>query len=45
MKCPLFDWCPCKTAVCRVCLPDESCYWYRYFKKLIEENEKKNNEQ
>ena len=36
MKCPLFDWCPCKTAMCRVCEPDETCYWYRYFKKLIE---------
>ena len=37
MSCPLFEFCNCKTAVCRVLLPDESCYWYRYFEKLIEE--------
>ena len=35
-KCPLFEFCNCKTAACRVQLPDESCYWYRYFKNLIE---------
>ena len=40
-KCPLFSFCNCKTAMCRAVLPDESCYWYRYFKKLIEENERK----
>jgi hypothetical protein len=34
-KCPLFEFCNCKTAACRVQLPDESCYWYRYFKNLI----------
>ena len=39
-KCPLFDFCNCKTAMCRVVLPDESCYWYRYFKGLIEKNKK-----
>lgn len=39
-KCPLFDFCNCKTAVCRTMLPDETCYWYRYFKGLIEKNEK-----
>ena len=38
-KCSLFGFCNCKTAACRVMLPDESCYWYRYFKKIIEENE------
>ena len=38
-KCPLFDFCNCKTAMCRAVLPDESCYWYRYFKQLIEERE------
>ena len=38
-QCPLFNFCNCKTAMCRVALPDETCYWYRYFKKLIEENE------
>ena len=40
-KCPMFDTCNCKTAMCRAVLPDESCYWYRYFKKLIEERERK----
>ena len=39
--CPLFEFCNCKTAACRVQLPDETCYWYRYFKNLIEENERK----
>ena len=38
-QCPLFDFCNAKTAMCRVRLPDESCYWYRWFKKLIKENE------
>lgn len=41
-KCELFNICNCKTAMCRVCPPDESCYYYRYFKKLIKENKKKN---
>ena len=40
-KCPMFETRTYKTAMCRVYLPDESCYWYRYFKKLIEENERK----
>ena len=40
-KCELFNFCNCKTAMCRVSGPDESCYWYRYFKKLIEESERK----
>ena len=40
-KCSMFDTCTCKTAMCRVYLPDETCYWYRYFKKLIEKNERK----
>lgn len=40
-KCELFNICDCKTAMCRVCSPDESCYYYRYFKKLIKENKKK----
>ena len=38
-QCPLFSFCNCKTAMCRVILPDESCYWYRYFKQLIKENQ------
>jgi len=40
--CELFNICNCKTAICRVALPDEGCYYYRYFKKLIEENENEN---
>ena len=39
--CPLFEFCNCKTAMCRVAEPDESCYWYRYFKKLSEEKKRK----
>lgn len=39
-SCPLFDFCNYKTAVCKTMLPDESCYWYRYFKDLIEKNNK-----
>lgn len=39
MKCPLFSFCNCKTAMCQVVLPDESCYWYRYFKQLIKEKQ------
>lgn len=35
-ECPMFDTCVCKTAMCRAVLPDDSCYWYRYFKNLIE---------
>ena len=40
-KCELFKICNCKTAMCKACEPDGSCYWYRYFKKLIEENKRK----
>lgn len=40
--CELFNICNCKTAMCRAALPDESCYYYRYFKKIFEqENLKK----
>lgn len=38
-ECPLFSICNNKTAVCAVRLPDESCWYYRYFKKLIKEDE------
>lgn len=38
--CVLFPICNCKTAMCRAVPPDESCYYYRYFKGLIEENKK-----
>ena len=37
--CPLFEFCNCRTATCKVVLPDDSCYWYRYFKTLIKERE------
>ena len=43
-KCKLFEFCNCKTAMCKICPPDESCYYYRYFKKLIEENKEGSNE-
>ena len=35
--CLLFEICNCKTAMCHAMPPDESCYYYTYFKKLIEE--------
>ena len=38
-KCKLLDICNCKTAVCNALLPNDGCYYYRYFKKLIEDNE------
>lgn len=41
MKCPLFSFCNCKTAICRAKEPDESCYWYRYFKDRIKKFENK----
>lgn len=34
--CLLFNICNCKTAMCRVEPPDDSCYYYRYFKSIIE---------
>ena len=37
-KCELLPFCPNKSVICNLELPDKSCYWYRYFKKLIEEN-------
>ena len=42
MKCPLFNICNCKTAMCRVEPPDDSCYYYRYFKSIIEAKTKEN---
>lgn len=36
--CPFIQWCPHKSAPCKVLLPDEGCPVYRYFKKLIEKN-------
>ncbi len=37
--CILFPKCPYLTAVCRVDLPDDGCYVYRWFKQLILEDE------
>lgn len=34
-KCQLFEICNCKTAMCRAREPDESCYYFRYFKNII----------
>jgi hypothetical protein len=39
-QCWMVSHCPCRTAVCYVVpLPDEGCYVYRWFKKLIKEDE------
>lgn len=35
MKCKLFEICNCKTATCRVKEPDNTCYYYKYFKQII----------
>ena len=43
MKCPLFNICDCKTAMCRVEPPDDSCYYYRYFKSIIEAKQNEQN--
>lgn len=37
--CILYPRCPYLTAVCRVSLPDDGCYVYRWFKRLISEDE------
>ena len=37
-QCPLFENCDCKSAVCRVSLPDKNCWYYRWFRDLIEED-------
>jgi len=37
--CPLGSWCPNKTLTCSIMLPDDGCYWYRYFKELIKNKE------
>lgn len=37
--CPLVSWCPSKTAPCSIMPPDDGCYWYRYFRELIKNNE------
>lgn len=42
-KCPWYDMCVHKTATCRVRYPDEGCVLYRWFKKLILEENKNDN--
>ena len=37
--CPLVDRCNAKTGVCLVLLPDETCYYYRWFKEIIKQRE------
>ena len=41
-KCPLFNICDCKTAMCLVVPPDDSCYYCRYFISIIEAKAKAN---
>lgn len=33
-RCPLIENCQQKSAVCNVQLPDETCYWFRWFRAL-----------
>lgn len=33
-RCPLIENCQQKSAVCNVMLPDETCYWFRWFRAL-----------
>lgn len=39
MKCPMFDSCTLRTGGCVASLPDNGCYWYRWFKDLIQKTE------
>lgn len=39
MKCPMYDSCTLKTGGCVASLPDNGCYWYRWFKDLIQKTE------
>ena len=39
-KCPYFNSCPHKTAMCSALMPDKDCPLYKYLKQLIEENNK-----
>ena len=41
-ECFIVNWCKCKTAVCYSYGPDEGCWLYKSFKKIIEQNEKEN---
>lgn len=40
-SCFLYRTCPYKTAVCNVRKPDEGCYVYREFKKIIKNQEER----
>ena len=40
MKCELYDICNCRSAVCFLKEPDETCYYYRYFRDLIFKGDK-----
>ena len=39
MKCPMYDSCTLRNGGCLASLPDNGCYWYRFFKDLIQETE------
>ena len=39
MKCPMYDSCTLRTGACVASLPDNGCYWYRWFKDLIQKTE------
>ena len=42
--CPLASHCPNKTGPCFVMEPDDGCYYYRYFKDLINRREENKHE-
>lgn len=39
MKCPMYDSCTLRNGGCVASLPDNGCYWYRWFKDLIQKTE------
>ena len=39
MKCPMYDSCTLRNGGCLASLPDNGCYWYRFFKDLIQKTE------
>ena len=38
-KCPLMERCNAKSGVCWSELPDDTCYYYRWFKEIIRQRE------
>lgn len=44
-QCTFFSWCPYKTAICLVRMPDEGCYLYRSFEEIIKENNNVNTDE